>query len=324
MKRAGHLFAAVLDRENLRFAFWKAARGKCARPDCREYRANLDAELGLLADGLASGSYPVGNYSRFLIHDPKEREICAAPFGERVLHHALMNVCEPWFDKWLVFDTYACRRGKGQMAAVRRAQHFARRHTWFLKCDIRKYYDSIPHDRLRALLRRKFKDADILGWFDRIIGTYETAPGCGLPIGNLMSQHFANLYLDALDRRHRPYVRYMDDFIFWGDSREGLKRIRDDIAAFAEGELGLQLKDSPVVNRTELGMDFLGMRVFPDRVWLGREARRRYLAKTGQVERELGLGRISERDAQESLTALSSFPRQADSLAWRQTVLKAK
>ena len=120
MKRVGNIFDAVVERENLRDAFLKASRGKRHRLDQRQYADNLDNELDRLREGLLNVDYPVGNYRRFKIYDPKEREICVAPFGERVLHHALMNVCEPWFDKWLVFDTYACRAGKGQLRAVRK------------------------------------------------------------------------------------------------------------------------------------------------------------------------------------------------------------
>ena len=119
MKRVGHLFERVIDPENLRLAFWKASRGKRLRDDQRRFQENLDMEISRLREGLIMGDYPVGDYRRFTIHDPKEREICAASFGERVLHHALMNVCEPFFDKWLIFDSYASRADKGQVAAVR-------------------------------------------------------------------------------------------------------------------------------------------------------------------------------------------------------------
>ena len=103
-----------------------------------------------------------------------------------------MNVCEPVFERAAVFDSYACRRGKGQLAAVRRAASFARRYGWFLKMDVRKYFDSVDHSILMALLRRKFKDATVLGLFDQVLASYHTQEGCGLPIGNLTSQHFAN------------------------------------------------------------------------------------------------------------------------------------
>ena len=200
MKRIGNLFERVIDPENLRLAFLKASRGKRHRVDQQAWQSNLEENVVRLRDGLMRLDYPIGDYRRFTIYEPKEREICAASFGERVLHHALMNVCEPYFDKWLVFDSYACRVGKGQKDAFVRARQFAHRYRWFLKCDFRKYFDSIPHDRLKAMLARRFKDPMVLAWLGRIIDSYEKTPGRGLPIGNLTSQHLANLYLDPLDR----------------------------------------------------------------------------------------------------------------------------
>ena len=200
MKRAGGLFERVLAYENLRLAFWRASRGKRERDETRAYRQRLDAELVRLRDGLADGSYPVGNYRTFVVYEPKERLICAAPFCERVLHHALMNVCAPLFERWLVADTFACRPGLGQTAALVRGEMLVRRYDWYLKCDIRKYFYSISHDVVAAILRRKFKDRRIVFWFLKILSTYEASPGRGLPIGNLTSQYLANLYLDPLDR----------------------------------------------------------------------------------------------------------------------------
>lgn len=231
MKRAGGLFERVLAYENLRLAFWRASRGKRERDETRAYRQRLDAELVRLRDGLADGSYPVGNYRTFVVYEPKERLICAAPFCERVLHHALMNVCAPLFERWLVADTFACRPGLGQTAALVRGEMLVRRYDWYLKCDIRKYFYSISHDVVAAILRRKFKDRRIVFWFLKILSTYEASPGRGLPIGNLTSQYLANLYLDPLDRARAAwgmpcgYARYMDDFVFWSDSKETLRAI---------------------------------------------------------------------------------------------------
>lgn len=323
MKRIGHLFEAVVETENLRMAFWKASRGKQNRPDQRAYAARLEEEVERLRLGLLQGDYPVGDYTRFTVYDPKERVICAAAFRERVLHHALMNVCEPLVDRWLVFDCYACRVGKGQARAVRRAQAFARENEWFLKADIRKFFDSVPHEGQKALLRRKFKDGRLLDWFDRIIDTYETAPGRGLPIGNLTSQHFANLYLDPLDRfvketlRVEGYVRYMDDFVLWGGEKEGLKDARGKIGAFVAERLGLELKAEPYINRMRHGMDFLGLRVFPGTVRLNRRSKVRFAEKSRRYEWLLAQGRWSERTFQARMTALTAFARQADTLAWR-------
>ncbi len=325
MKRAGHLFEEIVDPENLRLAFWKASRSKRTRADQQDFQRNLDARLLRLRRGLIDGDYPVGDFKRFTIYDPKEREICAAAFGERVLHHALMNVCERYFDKWLVYDTYACRKGKGQVAAVGRARHFARRHGWFMKCDFKKYFDSVPHDRLKAVLCRRFKDPGLLGWFFRIIDSYEKTPGCGLPIGSLTSQHFANLYLDRLDRFVQSagfgYVRYMDDFVAWSDDKSALLRFRPQIESFARDSLGLELKREPFLNKTCRGMDFLGIRVYPDALRISRAGRLRYRRKMAAYAKAFARGEWSELEYQARATALTAFTEIAGASAWRRKVL---
>ena len=326
MKRVGHLFDAVIKRDNLLLAFWKASRGKRVRDDQRCFASNLEEELAKLRDGLLSGEYPIGDFRRFTIYDPKEREICAAAFGERVLHHALMNVCEPYFEKWLIFDSYACRAGKGQVVAVKRAQHFAHRYEWFMKCDFRKYFDSIPHDKLKAALLHKFKDKAILGWFFRIIDSYEKTSQRGLPMGSLTSQHFANLYLDKLDRflaqRCRGgCVRYMDDFVVWSDDKQFLLSLRDEMVEFVHNELDLVLKQEPFINRTRHGMDFLGMRVFPNAVRLGRASRLRYRRKMVACDAAFARGEWGDQEYQNRSTALTAFTQHADARAWRRKVL---
>ena len=161
MKRDGALLEAIADPGNLRLRFWKASKGKRAKADCRAFQENLDTNLSALRAQLLAGQVRVGDYHYFTVHDPKERTICAAHFRERVLHHGLMSVCEPVLERAAIFDSYACRRGKGQLAAVRRAESYARRYGWFLKMDVRKYFDSVDHTVLRGLLRRKFKDAEL-------------------------------------------------------------------------------------------------------------------------------------------------------------------
>ena len=223
MKRAGRLMERVLDRETLREAFARASRGKRTKRDAAAFGMRLDENLAELARDLAEGTYTVGPYHQFTIFDPKERLITAPCFRDRVLHHAVTLVCEPVFERFLIADTFACRRGKGREAAVERARHFARRYPWFLKLDIRKYFNSIDHEVLLGRLARKFKDRRLLDLFGRIIASYEVAPGRGVPIGSLTSQHFANFYLGGLDRfvkeglRAGGYVRYMDDFVVWGE-----------------------------------------------------------------------------------------------------------
>lgn len=200
MKRVGNLLEQIAAPENLRLAFWKAAKGKWSRPATRAFAENFEEQIARMSEGLLDGNFPFRNYRRFRVFDPKERVIHAAAFSERVAHHGILNVCEPVLEKAAVFDSYACRKGKGRLQAIARAQGFTRRHRWFLKINVRRYFDSISHERLLGLLARKFKDRGLWNLLERIIRSYEASPGRGLPIGSLTSQHFANFYLGGLDR----------------------------------------------------------------------------------------------------------------------------
>jgi hypothetical protein len=326
MKRHGQLMPQIADGENLRLAFWKAAKGKRGKADCMAFQERLEENLAALRAELLAGEVPVGNYHYFRVHDPKERLICTASFRERVLHHALMNVCEPVLERAAVFDSYACRKGKGRLRAMDRAQGYARTHRWFLKMDIRKYFDSIHHEALRQLLGRKFKDPVLLGIFDGIIDSYHSAPGRGLPIGNLTSQHFANYYLAPLDRflketlQRGAFVRYMDDFVVWGESGRELRAVCQRVQVFLSEELKLALKNNTAINRTALGMDFLGYRVFPGTMRLARRSKVRFARKFQRYEAALIRGEWSELVLQQRMQALLAFVMPAESGAFRRHV----
>lgn len=323
MRRAGRLLERVIARDNLRLAFWKASRGKRTKPDALAFSHRLNVNLEELARDLADGTYHVGPYHQFTIHDPKERLITAPCFRDRVLHHALMNVCEPVFDRFLIDDTFACRLGKGRIAAVERAREFARRFDFFLKLDIRRYFDSIAHSVLCERLERRFKDRRLLDLFGRIISGYQTAPGRGVPIGSLTSQHFANFYLGWLDRfiketlRASGYVRYMDDFVVWGDNRRGLRAARDQVREVLARALSLELKPEPYINRCRLGMDFLGCRIYPSHTTLSRRGRIRFQRKLGQLERKYSRGDFGSLELQQRATALVAFARAVGTASWR-------
>ena len=342
MKRHGQLLERVAEMENLRRAFHQACRGKRGKAEVQNYAAHLDERLAELRAQLLEGRVPVGRYHYFRIHDPKERLICAASFPERVLHHALMNVCDPVLERAAIGDSFACRTGKGRTAALARAQEFARRFPWFLKLDVRKYFDSVDHERLRAMLRRKFKDAAVLRLLDEIIASYQTTPGHGLPIGNLTSQHFANFYLAPLDRFAKEtlgcvgYVRYMDDFVLWGSSGRELSKLRERVRKFLAETLGLELKGASagsrrgqeaeppsapairlltsaatagIINRSAAGMEFLGARIFPHRLGLARRSKLRFRRKLAEYEAAFAAGEWTELELQQRVTALLAFVR---------------
>lgn len=326
MKRAKQLIERVADPENLRLAFWKAQKGKRAQREVLEFRGNLEVEIPALRRAFLTGTYHPAPYRRFRIHDPKEREICAAPLRDRVAQHALMNVCDPVFESYQIHDSYACRLGRGTHRAVERAQQFARRHDWFLKLDIRKYFDSIDQSVLKELLLRRIGDREVLRCFWRIIDSYETDPGKGVPIGNLTSQYFANHYLAVMDHYVketlccRAYVRYMDDFVLWGDEKAGLKAMGREVIAFLQGRLVLEVKPM-VLGNCARGMTFLGYRVFPEGIRLASRSRLRFRRKLAAVTKALKDGGLSEREAAVRAEPLVAFVAQAQSSAMRRRCL---
>lgn len=322
MRRTGNLFERILDRDTLRLAFCRAARGKRGQPEIEAFAADAERRLGAIAAGLWTGEFPLGRFRQFVIRDPKRRIITAPCFEERVVHHAIVAVCEPAFERWLIDDTFACRPGKGREAAVVRAAAFSRRWAWQLHLDVRQCFDSIPHDRLLGLLARRFKDRRLLDLFRRIVRSFRGADGRGLPIGSLTSQHFANFHLGWFDRfvkeslRMRGYVRYMDDLVLWGDDRRSLgdaqARCREHLAA----SLGLEFKPAEPGPSTR-GFDFLGCRIRSTHVTLSRRSRRRYRRRVKAIHRACRLGLLDGRAAQTRLEAVTAFAKSAGTRSWR-------
>ena len=312
--------------DNLRLAFWKARKGKSYARPVERYRADLEHNLVQLRAQILSGEVLVGNYRFFKIFDPKERQICAPAFSEQVLHHALMNVCHEYFERVQIFDSYACRKGKGTYAALDRAKGFSRKFRWFLKLDVRKFFDSVHHDVLKNQLDRRFKDWEVLRIFEKIIDSYQTEPARGLPIGNLSSQYFANHFLNGLDHfvkndlRVHGYVRYMDDLVLWHDDKAFLKNALQALSQYVETELRCTLK-APILNQSLKGLSFLGYRIFPDRMLLNQNSKRRFIRKYREIEQNRKEGKWDEAYCQQKVLPLLAFVCHADTLAWRKKLL---
>ncbi len=240
-------FSRVASWENLLEAYRKASRGKRGGAAAATFEHRLADHLIELREELLSFRYRPGDYVHFRIHEPKARKISAAPFRDRVVHHALCNVIEPRFERRFVFDSYANRRGKGTHAALDRLQAFARRQSYVLRLDLVQHFASLDHAVLLETLRRVIPEDDVMGLVETILASGEGVlddeyrmvwfPGddllaaCrprGLPIGNLTSQFWSNCYLDPFDHfvkrelRCRSYLRYVDDFALFSDSRSEL------------------------------------------------------------------------------------------------------
>lgn len=291
MKRIGNLYHQIPYTENLHIAFYKAAKGKRMRPDVLDFKRNFHANIATLRQQLLDDTVDVGHYRFFHVRDPKQRLICAASFPERVLHHAIMNVCGPGIERCAIDDSYACRRRKGPRKAVKKARKFSKRYPWYLKLDICRYFDSIDHDIAVHLLSRRFKEKRLIRLFRRVLDTYHTIPGKGVPIGNLISQNLANFYMSGFDhgikeiRRIQGYIRYMDDFLLFGNTRDNLKQELEYIKNDLDRNLKLVLKDDIQLNRCTRGIPFLGYRVFPNKVRLSPQSRKRFVKKFRLYER---------------------------------------
>ncbi len=289
MKRAGGLFDRLHEFHNLVAAAREARAGKRYRPDVLRFEFTLEDELHRLGRRIREETWTPAPHRHFRILDPKPRWISAAPYGDRVVHHALCRVIEPVLDRRYIFDSWANRRGKGTHRAVLRYQRFACRHRYALKADLRRYFPSIDHELLKAAFRRVFRERRLLALMDRIVdhgrvpepnrayfpGDDLFAPferGAGLPIGNLTSQLWANLYLDGFDHwvkeglRAPAYLRFVDDFVLLHDSPAVLREWIDAARLRLEG-LRLRLHEAKsVVRRVDEGLPLLGYVVWPDRI----------------------------------------------------------
>ena len=321
MKRYGNLFEQVCNFQSLCDAAHEAAKGKKAKKQTAAFLLDLEPEVLQLEAELQDRSYHPGSYYTFIVKEPKERMICATGFRDRVVHHAICKVLEPIFERSYVFDSYACRKGKGTHTAIKRAQNYMGHFQYYLKLDIRKYFDSVDHEILKALLRRKIKDQDLLWLLDTIIDhpVPWTNPGKGIPIGNLTSQHFANFYLDQADHFIKDdlgvkgYVRYMDDLLLFDNDKKSLWQIYGQVEQFLNERLELTVKSGSVVlSPTFEGLSFLGLRVYPRLIRLSRKGWRRFRRNVIQKEKLFRRGIISGDELSRSISSVVGHIGQAN------------
>jgi len=330
VRRVGCLFEQVVDFHALCAAARAAVRGRRRKPACARLLFDLETEVLALQRELLDGTYRPRPYRTFTVSDPKPRAISAADMRDRVVHHALCTVLEPVFERVAIFDSYACRPGKGSHAAVRRAREFTRKWPYFLKLDVRKFFETIPHASLKVRVRRLVKDPAVLRLVDLIVdhGAPGSEPGRGLPIGNLTSQHLANLYLAPLDHlvkerlRVRGYVRYMDDCLLLGASKPEAWAWEAAVRGFVEGVLGLALKsEATVVAPVSEGVPFLGFRIWPGTTRLDGARRRRFLRRMYDLGDRCDPGDREDCHAGDSARSVVGHAAHADTLGLRRSLL---
>jgi retron-type reverse transcriptase len=339
-------YARVYEWDNLYLAWRKAARGKRGRVAAARFEYHLEDNLVTLQAELAAQTYRPGPYASFHIHEPKKRLISAAPFRDRVVHHALCNVIEPAFERSFSTDSYANRIGKGTHRALDRCQEFARRYRYVLPCDVRQCFPSIDLELLGGILRRKVRDPGILWLIGQVLASgvgvlseeYEMVyfPGDdlfavnrprGLPIGNLTSQFWANCYLNAFDHfvgkelRCSAYLRYVDDFLLFADDKAQLWAWK---AAIIERLARLRLtihEECAQVKPVTEGIPFLGFVVFPERRRLKRRKGIAFARRLRVLAARCAVGEIALEEVHASVRGWINHVRYANTVGLRKGLL---
>lgn len=349
MKTYRNLYPQVCNFENLYHAWRKARKGKRSIPQVADFERIQEEELLALEAELRDFTYQPGPYHSFFIHDPKKRLISAAPFRDRVVHHALYRVIEPIWERRFIHDTYANRVGKGTHAALDRATHFARQYRYFLACDVRQFFPSIDHQILRAELARLIRDESVLWLCDAILHSgagvlaeeYEMVYFAGddlfsinrprgLPIGNLTSQFWANVYLDSLDHfvkrelKCPAYLRYVDDALLFSDDVQRLLDWRQEIIQ-KTAELRVTLHEaSAQVFPVSTGIPFLGFRIYPDHRRLKRRKSIHFRRKFRRLARQYASGEIPFERLDASVRGWVNHVRYGNTWGLRRAILRER
>jgi hypothetical protein len=286
----------IISPDNLLLAWREFRLGKRSKPDVQKFERSLMDNLLMLHDEIATDSYRHQGYYQFAISDPKPRQIHKASVRDRVLNHAVYRVLYPFFDATFIHDSYSCREGKGTHAALDRFRQFSRQasrnHTrtgWVLKCDIRKFFASIDQKILVRILEDHIPEDEVMVLLKQIVDSFETAPGKGLPLGNLTSQLLVNIYMNEFDQfvkhrlKARHYIRYADDFVLFSADRDWLLAQLPLIDGFLRERLNLNLHpDKTSLQTLASGVDFLGWVHFPYHRVLRSKTKQRMLKRLEQ------------------------------------------
>ena len=325
-----NLFERVCSFENLYNAYLKARRGKNGSGEVLKFTYNLESNLISLQKELQNQTYKTGKYRRFIIFEPKRREIAALPFKDRVVHHAICSVIEPVFEKTFIFDSYACRKKRGTHAGADRIQSFLRKHAkncFVLKCDVKSYFPSVDHEILKKELRKKIADKKLLALLDCIVDSPSGEKG--IPIGNLTSQLFANIFLNKLDYfakqdlKAKHYARYMDDFVILHESKKQLQCRKKQVEQFLHSiKLRFNEKKANVFPVCK-GIDFLGYRLFAFHRLIRKSTVKRFLRGIKAKIRKFIAGEICFEKLLESFNSWEAYLWHGNSFALKKSIYRS-
>ena len=290
MKRIGNLYERVCNTENLYLAYTKAKKGKANTYGVLHFEKELESNLQSIQEELISGSYRTSEYSVFTVLDPKERLVYRLPFRDRVVHHAIMNILENIWVSVFSSNTYSCIKGRGIHGVLRHLKRDLKdteNTAYCLKMDVRKFYPTIDHDILKQIIRRKIKDQQLLKLLDEII---DSAPG--VPIGNYLSQFFANLYLAYFDhwikeeKQVTYYYRYADDMVILSSNKPYLHGLLVGINDYMTQRLNLQLKSNYRIFPVSQGIDFVGYVFYHTHILMRKSIKVRFCRRVAKINKK--------------------------------------
>lgn len=332
-------------------AYNKAKLGKRYKNEVLEFSRNLEENLINIQNLLIHKEYKTGKYNEFLMYEPKKRLIMALTFQDRVVHWAIYLVLEPIFSKGYIYDSYGCIKGKGVHSAVKRLQYWLRldckdeqQKYYYLKMDIAKYFYRIDHEILIEIIGNKISDKDVIWLLKKIINSEEKAFGIelngnvsrmntnlfdkGIPIGNLTSQLFANIYLNELDQyikrelKIKRYVRYMDDMTILGSDKKELSRILEEVTTFLDENLRLDLNSKTAIRPVSLGVDFCGYKIWNTHIKLRKSTSLKMKRRLKKVQSEYADGKINFEKANATVCSYFGVLKHCDSYNLKSKIFK--
>ncbi len=332
------LWKELCSYDNLFLAYRKARKHKTLKPYVQEFEKDLTKNLLQLQAELQLKAYRPKPLETFIIRDPKTRKISKSHFRDRVIHHALCSIIEPIFDRMFIYDSYANRLNKGTLKAIERFDYFKRKISknnasiaYILKADIKHYFETVNHKILRGIICKRIKDKNIL-WLVRVIlENHKTeTSGRGMPLGNLTSQFFANVYLNNLDQyvknrlKARYYIRYVDDFVILSDSKKELEFYKKKLDEFLEKELDIALHpEKTKILELNAGLGFLGLRIFPRHKLLKKSNIRKFRNKLSKLEEQYDNKQIDYDKVYDAIEGWVAYSKTADTYNLRRKILSA-
>ncbi len=345
MKTYNNLYSKLCSIENLQLAYQKASKGKSQRPSIKNFEEHLEENLQQLQHELQTFTYTPRAYKRFIVRDPKTRIINAADVRDRVVHHGLINIIGPIFENRFIYDSFANQIGKGTHAAVQRFKEFQRKvsnngkllHKAFddnhvqgyvLKADVKHYFDTVDHALLLDILNEKIADQNVLWLIQQILQNFETSPGKGMPLGNLTSQFFANVYLTKLDYfvkhklKAKYYIRYVDDFVVLHHDPKILDQYKRKIELYLKN-LHLELHPTKTkITSLRSPTTFLGYRIFYHYKLLRKRNLKKFEQKLTNVLESFNCSEMSEAVIKNKITGWFGYAEFANTYHFRKRILR--